>query len=117
MKRAKRAGAATVVGFEANGGFLVGSDAILESRSLTALPTRNTMLPVLATLAATRVAGTSVVELVTARDAGEVASVFLKHLRSEAARFSNGSARRLSGTRSSVRSVRHNRSTSRTGSG
>lgn len=42
---------ATVVGYEANGGFLTGSDITLEGRTLTALPTRDAMLVPLAILA------------------------------------------------------------------
>jgi phosphomannomutase len=38
-------------GFEANGGFLLGSDIVLADKRLTALPTRDAMLPVLALLA------------------------------------------------------------------
>jgi phosphomannomutase len=39
-----------VVGFEANGGFLVGSDLERDSRWLAALPTRDAVLPILAVL-------------------------------------------------------------------
>jgi phosphomannomutase len=39
-----------VVGFEANGGFLVGSDLERDSRRLAALPTRDAVLPILAVL-------------------------------------------------------------------
>jgi phosphomannomutase len=44
---------ATVAGFEANGGYLLGSDLILGdgSKTLTALPTRDAVLPALAVLA------------------------------------------------------------------
>jgi phosphomannomutase len=39
-----------IVGFEANGGFLTGSDIELEGRRLGALPTRDAALPILAAL-------------------------------------------------------------------
>lgn len=39
-----------VVGFEANGGFLVGSDVVSNGRLLRALPTRDAVLPILAAL-------------------------------------------------------------------
>ncbi|KRB32095.1 MULTISPECIES: phosphomannomutase [Mesorhizobium] len=39
-----------VLGFEANGGVLLGSDCSLHGRTLTALPTRDAMLPILAVL-------------------------------------------------------------------
>ncbi len=74
MDQAKRAGAAAIVGFEANGGFLLGSDVIIGGKALAALPTRDAVLPILATLAATRAAGTSLADLVTSLDAGEMAS-------------------------------------------
>lgn len=40
-----------IVGFEANGGFLLGSDTTVAGRSLGALPTRDAVLPMLALLA------------------------------------------------------------------
>ncbi|HEV7275261.1 MAG TPA: phosphomannomutase [Devosiaceae bacterium] len=56
-------GGATVVGFEANGGVLLGSDLQLEGRVLTKLPTRDAVLPLLAVLAAARRAGQSLAQL------------------------------------------------------
>lgn len=50
MKIAAAEGAKTVVGFEANGGVLLGSDATIEGRALAALPTRDAMLPILSVL-------------------------------------------------------------------
>lgn len=50
MTEAKAAGARIVVGFEANGGALLGSDIVRGARSLLALPTRDAMLPILAVL-------------------------------------------------------------------
>lgn len=46
------AGGGAVVGFEANGGFLVGSPVSRDGRTLDALPTRDAVLPALAVLAA-----------------------------------------------------------------
>jgi len=46
-----------VVGFEANGGLLLGSDAMLHGRPLAALPTRDAVLPLLLVLSAARRAG------------------------------------------------------------
>ncbi len=48
-----------VVGFEANGGVLLGSDVEVNGALLTALPTRDAMLPILAVLGAARAAGQS----------------------------------------------------------
>lgn len=46
-----------VVGFEANGGLLLGSDAVLNGKPLAALPTRDAVLPLLLVLAAAHRAG------------------------------------------------------------
>ena len=40
-----------IIGFEANGGVLLGSDIMRDGKRLAALPTRDAMLPILATLA------------------------------------------------------------------
>ncbi|TPP06947.1 phosphomannomutase [Rhizobium glycinendophyticum] len=52
MEAAAFAGKAGIIGFEANGGVLLGSDAIWQGRALTRLPTRDAMLPILACLLA-----------------------------------------------------------------
>lgn len=57
MAEAKVDGARAVVGFEANGGVLLGSDIRRDGRLLAALPTRDAMLPILATLATVRSSG------------------------------------------------------------
>jgi phosphomannomutase len=54
MEQAKTEGARVVVGFEANGGVLLGSDVLRDGRRLAALPTRDALLPILATLALSR---------------------------------------------------------------
>jgi len=46
-----------VVGYEANGGFLLGSDVLQGDRSLQALPTRDAVLPMLALLVLARQRG------------------------------------------------------------
>jgi phosphomannomutase len=43
-----------VVGYEANGGFLLGSDVVRQSRFMAALPTRDAVLPILALLCLAR---------------------------------------------------------------
>ncbi len=83
MERARRGGADTIVGFEANGGFLLGSDVTLAGGVLAALPTRDAVLPILATLAALRAGHTSLAELVMALKAGEMASDRLPETPSE----------------------------------
>jgi len=51
MAEAAAEGALLVVGFEANGGVLLGSDVNRDGHKLAALPTRDAVLPILATLA------------------------------------------------------------------
>ena len=48
--QAEAAPGKVVVGYEANGGFLLGSDVVYAGRSLAALPTRDAILPMLALL-------------------------------------------------------------------
>lgn len=50
MTEAAGSGVQIVVGFEANGGVLLGSDVVREGHRLTALPTRDAMLPILCAL-------------------------------------------------------------------
>ncbi len=64
MEHARAEGLAPVAGFESNGGFLLGSDLQAEGRTIAALPTRDAILPILATLAATRTAGVALADLV-----------------------------------------------------
>lgn len=49
-----------IAGFEANGGFLMGSPIECKNRALDALPTRDAVLPVLAILAAAQEAGVKI---------------------------------------------------------
>ncbi|RPE70895.1 phosphomannomutase [Pacificibacter maritimus] len=52
-----------VVGFEANGGFLLGFEAMIKG-SLSPLPTRDCMLPMIASLYAAKTSGQSLAELI-----------------------------------------------------
>lgn len=54
MESLMQGGAPGVVGFEANGGFLQGTEVVRGTATLTALPTRDAMLPILALLALAR---------------------------------------------------------------
>ena len=56
-------GKGVVVGFEANGGVLLGSDVAINGGTLEALPTRDAMLPILAVLGAARAAGQTLSQL------------------------------------------------------
>jgi phosphomannomutase len=57
------AGGDRVVGWEANGGFLTGSTVVRHGRALPALPTRDAVLPLLATLHSAREQGVGVADL------------------------------------------------------
>jgi phosphomannomutase len=50
MDEAKAAGKSSVMGFEANGGLLTGTDFLVNGAVVSALPTRDSFLPVLAVL-------------------------------------------------------------------
>lgn len=58
-------GSLSVVGFEANGGFLVGNDLMVGGQTLSALPTRDAVLPALAVLAMARQQGCKVSALLS----------------------------------------------------
>lgn len=53
----------SVVGYEANGGFLLGSDIVRNGKMLTALPTRDAVLPMLALLMMAKESGCKLSEL------------------------------------------------------
>ncbi|NMB76879.1 MAG: phosphomannomutase [Myxococcales bacterium] len=63
LQRESEKGRQRVVGFEANGGFLTGSDIAHDGRTLPALPTRDAALPILCALAASRERGLAPCEL------------------------------------------------------
>lgn len=63
MEQALRENARTVVGFEANGGVLLGSDVEKDAGRLSALPTRDALLPILACLATIRETGKPLSEI------------------------------------------------------
>jgi phosphomannomutase len=66
MERAAEKGRRAICGWEANGGFLLGSDLRRENRVLRALPTRDAMLPILTVLGAANERGVSVLSLFAA---------------------------------------------------
>ncbi|MFB3903937.1 MAG: phosphomannomutase [Acidobacteriota bacterium] len=57
MQRARAKGKQRICGWEANGGFLLGSDIEHEERVLRALPTRDALLPILSVLFAAKAKG------------------------------------------------------------
>jgi len=63
MQAASAKGCSAVCGWEANGGFLLGSDVERNGRRLTALATRDALLPILGVLFAAAERGCSVSEL------------------------------------------------------
>jgi phosphomannomutase len=91
-----------VVGFEANGGVLLGSDCDINGTRLTALPTRDALLPILSVLGAAHAAGQTLSQLAAtlpprfARSdrlehvAPERSAALLDRLRTDAATFFAG---------------------------
>jgi phosphomannomutase len=63
MEAARRKGKLRICGWEANGGFLTGSDIERDGATLKALPTRDAILPILGTLFAAASKGLSLVDL------------------------------------------------------
>ena len=66
--------ATVVVGYEANGGFLLGSEVVRNGQTLTALPTRDAVLPMLALLCMARSQGAALSQLSHALPARYTAS-------------------------------------------
>jgi phosphomannomutase len=75
-----------VVGFEANGGVLLGTDAVVNGASLAALPTRDALLPLLSVLGAARAAGQTVGQLVATLPPRVARSDRLEHVPAERSR-------------------------------
>jgi phosphomannomutase len=63
LEKARRTGRRAVCGWEANGGFLTGSDIARRGKVLAALPTRDALLPILCVLLAAREKGLSLAGL------------------------------------------------------
>ncbi|MEX6506222.1 phosphomannomutase [Jiella sp. M17.18] len=74
MEEAAKAGQGRIAGFEANGGFLLGSDIDRNGGRLTALPTRDSILPILSVLAEMAGTGKPLADLVAGLDAGHTAA-------------------------------------------
>ena len=78
MMQAAAAGARGVVGYEANGGFLLHSDVERDGRPLRALPTRDAVLVILSILSTAKRLGRTVSELAASLPARFTASERLK---------------------------------------
>jgi phosphomannomutase len=72
-----------VVGFEANGGVLLGSDVTVNGTMLSAMPTRDAMLPILAVLGAARAAAQTLSQLVATLPSRVARSDRLEHVPAE----------------------------------
>ena len=73
-----------VVGYEANGGFLLGSDVLLDGQRLAPLPTRDAVLPILALLVMAREKGYKLSQLTQKLPARYTASDRLQNFATEA---------------------------------
>ena len=78
MLEASAAGSKTVVGYEANGGFLLNSDVTLDGKRLRALPTRDAVIVMLGILITAKQRSKTVSELVAELPARFTASDRLK---------------------------------------
>jgi len=87
MAEAKRSGAQVVIGFEANGGVLLGSDVEREGCRLAALPTRDAMLPILCVLSEISVRARPLSEIAAAFSFKAAMSSRLKNVASEKTGF------------------------------
>jgi phosphomannomutase len=79
MEEALREGKQRVCGWEANGGFLTGSDFVRPGATLPALPTRDAFLPICAVLAVARERGLPLVELFARLPARHSRAALLKN--------------------------------------
>ena len=94
MADAAADGAERIAGFEANGGFLLHSDVVLGGATLSALPTRDAVLPIIAVLAEARQRGVALSKVVSGLNAGHAAAHRLPNV---AAERSSAFLQRLSG--------------------
>ena len=83
MEEAAASGASGIIGFEANGGVLLGSALESRSRRLAALPTRDAMLPIIAVLAAAAHGRGPLSRVVEALQAGHAAAGRLQDVPAE----------------------------------
>jgi len=86
MAEASAAGAKCVVGYEANGGFLLNSDAVIGGKTLRALPTRDAVIVILSILMLSKAHRKSVSALAAALPARFTASDRLKDYPTEKGR-------------------------------
>jgi len=86
MQEACRAGATRVVGYEANGGFLLNTGVTLEGKLLRALPTRDAVIVLLSILLTAKRRGKTVSQLVAELPARFTASARLENFPTESSR-------------------------------
>lgn len=83
MEAAAQGSPGAVVGFEANGGTLLGNDVVVNGKTITALPTRDAVLPMLAVLATAAKLGESLAGLVKTLPVRAALADRLAHVASE----------------------------------
>jgi phosphomannomutase len=77
------ASASKIVGYEANGGFMVGSDIPFNGKTLHALPTRDAVLPILIVLSLSHQSGAPISQLLKSLPSRFTASTCIKNVLSE----------------------------------
>ncbi len=85
MESALRKGRHKVCGWEANGGFLTGSEIVRQGKTLLALPTRDAVLPILCTLFSAHKKRLSLAELFAKLPRRYSRAALLKHFQRERA--------------------------------
>lgn len=80
MERLRADNLSGVLGFEANGGVLLGGDLSRAGRTLSALPTRDAVLPIVAALARARASGGSLRHAVESLSPGHAMADRLEHV-------------------------------------
>lgn len=87
MEMCLKKGLSRVVGFEANGGFLVGDSFVRHGQQLSSLPTRDAVLPMLALLAFAKEKGVKLSQLTTSLPQRFTASDRIENFPNESSRL------------------------------
>lgn len=87
MDELAKLGKKKIIGFEANGGVLLGSDFKIERKLLTALPTRDSILPIVCLLNMMNKAQTSLAQMIKQQGLSYTTSSSIKEIESDITKF------------------------------